>query len=297
MSYDVGVKPNAPDPIFGSEPKIIPAWNEIDGQFTQGSSFLPINLRVTMFFDENMITTTLEQCAKELQVAVMDAFDQYFSPSMLSFIWALIPTRSGKLADLIMQSILIYKTQNSRTFIFNIPQGYPLAITNPKHNGEIGYGKKYIPTYTSPLINKIQDTSKGAYYLLSDPIAEPNYLVTIQNYIFSSMYQLVTYLTAMKWSGSVWIKQETVAASIRGTTTTKNQTDISSNPTNFTVPLSTLSTAKDLWEDQLWMSLKGEGEVKNQIGSVILYTQRLARYKWSFSIIFPATVTKMTLGK
>lgn len=300
MSYDVGIRPNAPDPIYGSEPKVIPAWNEIESQFSQGPSFLPSSLRVTMFFGGNMITTTLEQCARELQVATMDAFDQYFSQPLLSFIWSLIPTRTGKLADLIMQSILLYRSSNSRTFIFNIPQGYPPTITNPKHNGEIGYGPKYTPTYTSPLIQKVRDTPKGAYYLLSDPIAEPNYLVTIQNYIFSSTYQLLSYLNATKWYGYVHFRVDQIYVHLFGQTTTKNQhamifIDINGKTikeNDIGISLDSLAKSKDLWEDNHWASQIGQGEQSSIIGDLSLFTKRNTRYLWNFGLTLP--VNKFT---
>ena len=314
----VGVGQFPPAPLLSPEILIISAWSEIGGQFTQGSSFLPGNLRVTLFFEDNMITTTFDQCVMDLQVATMDAFDQYFSQPLLSFIWALIPTRTGKLADLIMQSIIIYRLSNSRTFIFNIPQGYPPAITNPKHNGEIGYGPKYQPTYTSPLIQKVRDTPKGAYYLLSDPIAEPNYLVTIQNYIYGLMYQLIAYMDAVKFTAFAWIEQKKENLSLEGYTTTKKQTFQHWNTSEIgkagkyllyvgdrPVPnLEQSVVAKGLWKEaSAWV---GQGVTKSvgyadditSLGMIALHTKRLYNYKWYFMYKFEnITTTKLTLGK
>jgi hypothetical protein len=280
-----------------------------------------------MFFSGNMITTTLDQCARDLQVATMDAFDQYFSQPLLSFIWALIPTRTGKLADLIMQSILIYRLSNSRTFIFNIPQGYPPAITNPKHNGEIGYGPKYNPTYTSPLIQKVRDTPKGAYYLLSDPIAEPNYLVTIQNYVYGLMYQLLAHMEAVKFIAYAWIEQKQQYLNLTGITTPTNQSKlqwmqvdpnytgslpITSN-LNYTGPTPTINleqlrTMENLWDTAMWYPPTGHrgvgygmeslGEETTSLGDLIRMTQkRTHRYRWMFTIGLTTTITKYTLDK
>jgi len=99
----------------------------------------------------------------------------FFNKIIRNLLYRVVPVRTGKLLDKMLQTLRIEYIGNILHVSTLIPGGYPVIIRNPRHVNEIGYGPKYEPINPIPNRNVLRHTKKGAYYLLNDPSAEESY--------------------------------------------------------------------------------------------------------------------------
>jgi hypothetical protein len=174
----------------------------------------------------NLVNTSLDGINDEIQNAVSDLVSQTMGPRLLQDIHQFIPTRSGKLYDELIQfsKVMVERSQMGLRFTFFIhtPQNYPLLIENPKHSGQIGWGYRHDAVYLSPLVNKLRDTEKGAYFLLNDPQAESDYISIFTLYMSELMFQMLLMAESTPWRGTTTMPFEIAPdITVSGQITTK----------------------------------------------------------------------------
>lgn len=101
--------------------------------------------------------------------------------SIIQFCADVVPQRTGKLLDKIIESISIMVTTNGISVTVNQPTDYPNIISGSSHDGEIGYGPKYNTTYGDQIV--IRNTKSGAYYMLHDTMALDDYMTAIEAFV------------------------------------------------------------------------------------------------------------------
>jgi hypothetical protein len=108
-------------------------------------------------------------------------------PKLQAYIQNVVPLRSGKLQDQLFQNSYMQLSFGLNTVTLAVyfipPNDRPVVIQNPAHNGGVGWAYTYNilnPQYVKAHI--VKATAKGAYYLLDDPTAAPNYLQELNRY-------------------------------------------------------------------------------------------------------------------
>jgi len=125
-------------------------------------------------------------------------------PKIQANIINIVPLRSGKLQDQIFQnSYLSIKYSNTSVTLgcfFMTPNDRPKIIKNPQHNGAVGWSYEYNilhPQFVKATV--VRRTKKGAYFILDDPSAEPNYLQELNKraaaILHAAMYAALSRLT------------------------------------------------------------------------------------------------------
>lgn len=106
-------------------------------------------------------------------------YEQGFNELVRKDLAAYTPVRTGRLLDTLLNNLRTEVTDGRIRFTTDRPPGYPQLIQNPQHSYEIGWGPKYEPT--NPIKNRLvlKNTPKGAYYVLNDPLAIPDYMSII----------------------------------------------------------------------------------------------------------------------
>lgn len=134
----------------------------------------------------------VDEALKHIKIASMDI--QQFLQQLFAAFQRYIPKRSGKLIDQVLNNSIVKlrNTANGINYEITIWKSdeHPYPITNPRHNGQIGWTKPWVAKNTIP-ISVIRTTNKGMYVLLQDPEAQEAYADFLMQLAPQLLYQTI----------------------------------------------------------------------------------------------------------